>query len=251
MSKNPRKVPAPGSIKRPQEPAPHPLVAEVAMDIRGFLADIAANPASGKQIFFNEKDLQVHLAIYLSNLGKYDHVHVEYFIPIDALPVSPWDYKKGPFVDIVVEKDGLFVPVELKYATDPIDMPITRFGVLLSNSDPIVKHHGAQDNTRYDFWKDVKRIEVLKHAATFKGHVVGGIAFFLTNDLAFQNVPDATAGYRDFSTALGSHGPKMEWHAPVKEPPHRKNFTLTREYFLEWTPITLANELFVYLLRMV
>ena len=58
------------------------------------------------------------------------------------------------YTDIIVFNNitGEFIPIELKYKTERF----SQVGV------EILKHHGAQDLGSYDFWWDVKRIEILK-----------------------------------------------------------------------------------------
>mgnify|MGYP003391037444 FL=1 len=70
-------------------------------------------------VFCNECDLQLQLARYLSCSYK---IHLEYFIPYSAVEaqmksklLSEHDYKpQNLYIDIVVEKDGEFLPIELK-----------------------------------------------------------------------------------------------------------------------------------------
>ena len=157
------------------------LLQNVKNDITDFLT-------KQKMFFFNERDLQVHLALYLSNLKDKDYkVHLEYHIPTSELNNYPWT-ENNISIDLVVEKNGEYVPVELKYKTCSLQegSKINRFGEPMC-AKSIVKNQSAQDLGRYGFWKDVKRLELLQEK--FKKKVVGGIAILLTNDIAYTTNP--------------------------------------------------------------
>jgi hypothetical protein len=117
---------------------------------------------SEQKFFFNEKDLQVCLAQELTK--RQWTVHTEYHIPVTDGSVCgsdimyPWN-EKAMYVDLVVEENNLFVPVELKYKTCSISTKakIHRFGEEIE-TDGIIKNQSAQDIGRYTFWKDVKRL---------------------------------------------------------------------------------------------
>lgn len=227
------------------------LTADVAADIHHFFTALTSQPGV---FFFNEADLQIHLAIYLKTLTapsgapRYDDVEVEYFVPIGALPAYMWNMMNGPKIDIVVRRGSAFVPVELKYSTVPVHLNVTRFGHPLSGLPPIVKHRGAQNLTRYGFWKDVKRLELLKRR--FVPNVVGGIALFLTNDMAFTKQTRQTSSNFIFSMNAGPHGPKMYWQRQTKMAQQKQYqpFCLAKAYTLQWTPASISGVPFQYTL---
>ena len=167
------------------------LLQNVKNDITDFLT-------KQKMFFFNERDLQVNLALYLSNLKDKDYkVHLEYHIPTSELNNYPWT-ENNISIDLVVEKNGEYVPVELKYKTCslPEGSKINRFGEPMC-AKSIVKNQSAQDLGRYGFWKDVKRLELLQEK--FNKKVVGGIAILLTNDITYTTNPKKEdVGYYNF-----------------------------------------------------
>ena len=203
------------------------LLAMVRQDVEAYLR-------SPRGIIINERDLQVSLAAYLRNsANKYDAVEVEYLVPIEELvkfssqtwqeklkkkypqPDSPklqpeadypWNNKSSMWVDIVVCHEGEFVPIELKYATKPVNMasPLTRFGEpLLNNTNvQIVKDQAANDVIMYNFWKDVRRIELLKHRYS---QISGGIALLVTNSKTYWGGGNArhNSSYMSFFTGQG------------------------------------------------
>lgn len=111
------------------------LLQQVRTDVVQFL--------SGESVLFsNESDLQLRLSCYLKLSGHYDRVEVEYYVPFQELQRLdpslttanfPWD--SDLYIDIVVEKDGQFVPIELKYPTKDIWEAFTRFGVAVTGEN--------------------------------------------------------------------------------------------------------------------
>lgn len=101
-----------------------------------------------------------------------------------AIPRAHISYEQKAFanelkrLDILVEVDGGKVAIELKYPTRKIDAEIfVDFFAL--------KDQAAQDLTRYDFVKDISRLERMVQASsdTF------GCALLLTNDSAYWKPP--------------------------------------------------------------
>ncbi|MGM9801840.1 MAG: hypothetical protein ACI309_05975 [Candidatus Limisoma sp.] len=211
------------------------LIDTVAKDVHNFLRDNKNRP------FMNERDLQMHLAIALKNSGNnYDKVEVEYYVPLNALG-DEYVWKTEMKVDIVVEKDGEFIPIELKYKTKAINEKISRFGEKLKQAE-IVKDQSAHNIAKYAFWKDVRRIELLKKR--FKA-VPGGLALFLTNDPSYQSKP--TKGTKSFSHSIeaGKHGKERGALLSLPE------FELDKEHKIKWSnPLVNPNQ-FEYILLQV
>lgn len=178
------------------------LLQQVHTDVVQFL--------SGESVLFsNESDLQLRLSCYLKLSGHYDHVEVEYYVPFQelqrldpSLTTANFPWKSDLYIDIVVEKDGQFVPIELKYPTKDIWGAFTRFGVAVTAKVPMLKNQGAQDIVRYNYWKDVRRIEALRQA--YAKTIDGGLAIMVTNDPSYQNNPtNPSVGYANFSIKNG------------------------------------------------
>lgn len=156
--------------------------------------------AGPENFLFNELALQMFVARTLEkefNSNGYK-VHLEYSLPINWNKkfkdgYSNWD-TETPYIDIVLEKKGeegslpMYIAIELKNKLKEVKLPedisFLRFGQEpqhdLKSEIVLVKDQGAQDEGRYDFWKDVKRIELLTEA--FPSNVIGGFSLFLTND---------------------------------------------------------------------
>ena len=139
------------------------LLDAVKADVQDFLQ-------TNQELMFNERDLQIHLALYLSrSKNQYDDVDVEYYVPYRELQDYLWENELK--LDIVVSKNGEFIPVELKYKTVYVERQIPRFNQKLKEPVEVLKNQGAQDMGMYNFWKDVRRVELVKRR--FKS-VTGG-----------------------------------------------------------------------------
>ena len=137
------------------------------------------------RVFLNEWDFQMSLSLFLTHIKGYK-VHLEYVVPLNFLVEK--NKKKYPFankeninIDIVIEKEGLFYLIELKYKTQRATIKFERFGEIKSIS---LKKQSRIPMSRYDFWKDVARLEFLKKC--FK-KVKGGLCVFLTNNEIYTN----------------------------------------------------------------
>lgn len=154
----------------------------------------------------NERDMQVRVAKHLKDCGLFDSVITEYGVPLSELEARrPGIVGRGLFpwqndisVDIVVEKEGLFAVLELKYTTSEVSTgEETIFGEVAKTDDvKTLKNHAAANIRMYDFWKDVRRIEMLRE--TFE-NVEGGLALMITNNHTFWAKAKDTAKYRNFS----------------------------------------------------
>lgn len=235
------------------------LIQQVHTDVEQFL--------SGEGVLFsNESDLQLRLSCYLKHLGHYDRVEVEYYVPFKELqllnpslkpaknpvknPVNfPWD--SDLYIDIVVEKDGQFVPIELKYPTKDIKGSFSRFGVAVTAKVPMLKNQGAQDIVRYNYWKDVRRIEAL-HGA-YPDTIDGGLAVMVTNDPSYRTSPTSNSfGYSRFSIKDGRvvtqpQDRNMAWQNNVKVAATHPKFEIDNSYVIQWQQMP-KNSGFWYLI---
>jgi len=86
-------------------------------------------------------------------------------------------------IDIVLHYGKDIIPIELKYCTKEADIDSTG-GVILKNQ-------GAEDIRRYDFIKDVQRIETIrKECSRARYRFVCGFAVLLTNSHLFWKKRD-------------------------------------------------------------
>ena len=153
-----------------------------------------------QRFLFNELELQMLVARRLEQDFKADDgyiVHLEYRLPkgwnddFDKA-YAPWG--ETPYFDIVLEyvknNKSQYIGIELKYKLKEVklkekDTEFKRFGESGQKGIKLVSNQAAENEGRYDFWKDVKRLELL--AEHFKDSVIGGIAIFLTNQGNYTN----------------------------------------------------------------
>ena len=153
----------------------------------------AALSALAKQrpVFHSEADFQHSLAWVIREQHAEIEVRLEYPVTLDD---------KRRHVDIrVQDADGPKV-VELKYWTREVSL-------VVCDEQYQLREHGAQPLFRYDFWKDVARIERLT-----KRDWVCGYAVALTNEHTYWNEGQADSIDATFRTHEG-HGVrgKLAW----------------------------------------
>lgn len=208
-------------------------------------SDIVSFIQSNGNLLFNERDFQTQLAVWLGQShNAYDDVALEYYVPKTCLGDEYIWEQEDLRMDIVVEKDGEFVPVELKYKTKKAQVTLSRFGQEFKDLPEMLKKQGAQDHGMYDFWKDVRRIELVrKHFTSVKG----GLAVFMTNDEAYTKEPRATSNNHAFSMSAGAHPARKAWKNPEsKSAQSRPDFTLERDYAINWNTKTINDIEFHY-----
>lgn len=201
----------------------------------------------------NERDIQVKIAKFLEHRQTFDNVFTEYRVPLselkargipvepnprlvkrlDVSPVFPWNNQMS--VDIVVEKDGQFAALELKYTTCPIAGVETLFDEPLLTDAKILKNQAASNLNMYNYWKDVRRIEML--TSVFK-NVTGGIALMISNCHDYWRAPAKDAKYAHFSMHEGHIvGPgTMAWNGRSSDTitTDYPEFILSGEYTCNW-----------------
>ena len=141
------------------------------------------------KLFYNERDLQMNLADFLKRQNYYDNVFLEYSLPAFSSSEEEeltLDLEADIRIDIVVEKNRQFCPIELKYKTKKVEKEgdvLERFGKEIDAK--LLKNQAALNIGRYSFWKDVKRLEMIKEY--FKPNVIAGFCVFMTNDQGYMN----------------------------------------------------------------
>ena len=183
---------------------------------------------NSNRVFLSEADLQVNLAFYLKS--EFEEVFLEYHVK--SLEGYPWK-NENIYIDIVVKKGNKYLPIEIKYKTSKEEIDLNIFGKEEKTS---LKQQGAQSNGRYDFWKDVKRLELLKEEHKLEE----GIALFVTNDKSYLNNPKLNTKnppqYHMFTICGGVSKVTKNWTKETndKNKVARPNFDLVNEYELKW-----------------
>lgn len=206
--------------------------------------DVCAFLESNEELLFNERDFQMHLATWLRNSANcYDDVDVEYYVPCQELDNYVWDSELR--LDIVVKKDSEYCPVELKYKTKKVERKISRFDEELAGNVVVMKNQGAQDLGMYDFWKDVRRVELVRNRFE---RVKGGLAVFVTNDGFYTKGSKESSNNYLFSMSVGkAHSKQKYWAKPestcAKTHP---NFDVEKEYTIDWHDKVVDGVQFYY-----
>jgi uncharacterized protein YutD len=179
---------------------------------------------------------------HISKRDTYDDVDLEYFVPTNQLDgyKELWDTELR--VDILVRKGNEFCPIELKYKTKKIKTSLTRFGVDIPDV-VIVKDQGAQDLGMYGFWKDVKRIEMVK--ARFET-VKSGLSVFLTNDIAYMKPTRENSNNKEFTMCERLKSSSKHWQRETKISLEHKGFDLSRDYLVKWNESKFGEHTFHY-----
>ena len=200
------------------------LIEQVKTDIQQFL------DSKDGELLFNERDLQMHLAMHLKGTGHYDDVDVEYYVPYEQLDNYIW--KNELKLDILVRKDDEFLPVELKYKTKRHSKKLMRFNEVMPDEVEVLKNQGAQDLGMYDFWKDVRRVELVRRRFAA---VKNGLAVFVTNDASYLNAGRPTSNNYRLNMAEGLHDRNRHWQQPNSTCARtHPGFDLDSEYTIHW-----------------
>ena len=125
-----------------------------------------------RPVFHSEADFQHALAWQLHKQRPEGLVRLEYLLSV-ALDT---DRRQGHY-DVVLLEDGHMVVVELKYKKAP-------FLGTVAGEFYFLKGDGAQDQGRYDFPKDVTRLEEVVSRGKSAGY-----AILLTNDSLYGQLP--------------------------------------------------------------
>ncbi len=189
-----------------------------------------------------EQDIQLYLANHFIKSNLFDNVFIEYHVPSNTILNYPWTDVNKIYIDIVLEKDGVFYPIEIKYKTSTQNLPYLVFGQGINIA---LGHQGAQNIGCYDFWKDVKRIEMFEQ--TFQ-NVEKGIVLFVSNDITYQNIPlNPNVGYASFSIHQGRIIPRnsfLNWNGNLAIANVRPGFMINYSYNINWTPLIIPNHSF-------
>lgn len=135
------------------------------------ISEILATLAKKRHIFHSEADFQHAFAWEIHD--KLPNTSVRLELPVQV---------KGQFlhIDVWVVNQGEIIAVELKYKTRALSVQI-------DNEQFKLKDQSAQDIGRYDFIKDIQRLErVAAEQIKFIGY-----AILLTNDSAYWIKPSS------------------------------------------------------------
>ena len=183
--------------------------------------NILENLSKERVIFHSEADFQHALAWKLHE--EYPDINIRLERRMDL------SNNEKIYVDIYLSCEECVVLIELKYKTE-------EFKYLDEKNNEIfeLKKQDAQDNGRYDFIKDISRLE--KCVENLQNVV--GYAIFLTNDSSYwklgkrNNTED-----KNFRIHEGRKIPKnieLKWKSPENKVRRKNPIKLKNEYELKW-----------------
>lgn len=191
--------------------------------------------ASERLLFHSEADFQHALA------WKIHEQHPDARI---RLEVPSANFGKRERIDIVINAEGRKYALELKYKKRTLNLALNDEKFSLSND-------GAQDIGRYDFVKDIVRLEryVLSEENTI------GYAILLTNDDLYWKESvrgvSSAAFFLHEGRTIDSSAP-LAWHESTGEGTMKgrhEPFTLRTNYTIHWKDYSaIAGSQFRYLL---
>jgi len=177
------------------------------------LNQIICRMSANRPFFYSEADFQHNLANELRIAGY--TVYLEYQVC-------------GFHIDIIIEDDGRYYPLELKYKTS-----LTKCPDLFMNATTL-RNHGASDIARFLFWRDVYRIEQIKPMA--REIIPEGYVVMLTNDKKLWT-PKVQKGIdRKFELFTSHQINTVEWLNTADAPDYKtgntwyKAFSLSKTY---------------------
>lgn len=198
-----------------------------------------------EEFFLREADIQLYLANHFIASNLFERVFIEYHVPSSMFLDYPWPDINKIYIDIVLEKQGIFYPIEIKYKTSRQVLPLFVFG---QNIELSLGQHGAQNIGCYDLWKDVKRIELFEQ--TFNS-VARGVVLLVSNDLTYQNAPlNPHVGYAPFSIHNGRHIPAnttLDWNGDLTIANGRPSLTTVYPYDINWLPMPIHQHYYILL----
>ena len=200
---------------------------------------------SREEFFTREQEIQIYLANHLNRQNIFENVYLEYHIPSNALSHYPWKDSNNIYIDIVVYVYGRYYPIEIKYKTVSQSLPLNLFG---TPSPVVLGHHGAQNIGCYDFWKDIKRLELFEEKFESVGQ---GIMLFVTNDESYPLKPrNDEVGYAQFSiheNRTVESGQTLDWNGALTISVNRPPITLKNSYNINWKELNLEQHKYLLL----
>lgn len=194
------------------------------------ILDVMKNLAEHRPVYHSEADFQHAFAWEVHRCKPSVEVRLEKPIFIN---------KKKLHLDLLFQLSGKTMAVELKYKTREL-------GLNSKGEDFQLAGHGAQDFGRYDFIKDIQRLEdIASHINDCEGW-----AIFLTNDSSYWNPSCKESIDQKFRIDRRVLSGSLSWSdIPEKDPTKARKerkgredeIELKGEYPLQWINYSTVN----------
>ncbi len=200
------------------------------------IIDVLNELGKKRPVFHSEADFQHALAWTIHEKYSGLNIRLEKRVILN---------NKGFYFDIFAFNDNKTVAIEVKYKTKNLDTAV--------NSEEFnLKNQGAQDQGRYDFIKDISRLE--KALETYRDGA--GFAIFLTNDESYWKTPkrDVNTADKDFRIHERGILGTLSWKEGTSKGTmsgRSESIILKRGYMLNWndySDVAKQNGKFRYLL---
>lgn len=210
------------------------------------LSKIEKSLSEHKGFFHSEDEIKLHLANHFKKSEDYDNVFIEYYVGKKHFQEYPWKNEKIS-IDIVLQKGQNFLPIEIKYRTKSQIFPHYVFG---SESKVELAEQSAKNEGCYSFWKDIKRIEILKSRFNL---TESGIVLFITNDPTYRLNPRKNSMYEPFSIHQNRKIDEpifLNWAQTkniMKEERANKfpGFEIDNKYSIDWKEMNIENHYYI------
>lgn len=200
----------------------------------GFDLDYALKELfSENRIYCSEAEFQFALAWKIKELYPSVEIKLEY---------TPFKYNRNIHLDIVVIENFKMIPIELKYKTKKIC-------IQCDDEEIQLKNHGAQDTGRYDFIKDIERLEKLKASELYP--IEKSYAVMLTNCPLYYKSTGKISVDEAFKIHQGKvvHG-KLSWGDQASAGTKKSReavLDIRGQYAMDWKLINVLDVEFGYL----
>lgn len=186
------------------------------------IQDVLLTLKQKRKVFHSEADFQFAFAWELQAALPSARIRLEY---------CP-SYRKDMHIDIFVSDENGTYPIELKYKSKKVEIP--------DNGEVFnLKEHSAQDCGRYDFLRDIWRLEQVKQNDE---QFQTGYAIMLSNDPSYWIEPrfstvDAAFRIYDGRVVSGT----LDWAEGTSEGTKKgrtKPIALIGSYTIGWEPFS-------------
>jgi len=185
-----------------------------------FINNIMERLSSNRPIFHSESDLQHELALILANESKKKIRLEKPFLNI------PLNNSKSIKIELDLFLPNEKVGIELKYKT-------IKRNIKFSDEEFFLKNHAAQNLGRFDFFNDLRRLQMLRK----QGIIDSGFVIFLTNDPLYWTRIQRNNFSSNFSMEEGrviGKNTALSWVGTPKRLGEHANIEVENELFLTW-----------------